>query len=86
MIYKRTAEYVEAIEWKGNNIEEVKEFFKTSKSECEIKNKKILIKPSLTDIMWLTAHVGYWLVKPFHGHIVPFASGNFDKLFDEEQK
>lgn len=78
--YRKKPVEVEAIQWMGNNAEEVTEFMSTGQRLFSIKRPKVMI---WTPEGIMTASIGDYIIKGVHGEFYPCKPDIFHKTYEE---
>jgi len=84
--YKKKPVVVEAVQWKGNNIKEIKQFVDNDKLAepaefCEVKN--LIIKTLEGDMI---APIGDYIIKGVNGEYYPCKPNIFEKTYEKVEE
>jgi len=78
MKFRKKPVIIEAVQWTGNNFDEVKEFVNTSAIAKETTTDCLLVR-TLEGVM--RASVGDWIIKGVHGEFYPCKPDIFEQTY-----
>ncbi len=77
--YRRTPEIVEAVQWRGDNLEEIEAF--CASDEQKFKNGVLYVWGRHVEC-WQRAHVNDWIVRGVSGAAFPASEQTFERGYE----